>query len=297
MKNFNEIYQKIHTEKSSIVEEERKKDLNKFIVIICIAIIISLTLNVMQFNHGAVLVLLILGVISIFFLIGGKHNSMYKQLIINSLIKEISDKLSYNPNGRMNSVDYRSAEFEKIDIFTSEDYITGIMDDETKIEIAEVKTKNESRDEDGNKTQTTVFHGLFGSIKIKEYITLQMKIHSNREILGKILNSRTRLEMDSSEFEKYFDVYTKDKMIGMQLLTSDVMLKLIEFRQKINKEYEITIKNSHIYIRIKCGEVFEASKLKETMDYNTLKNYYDMLNLFFEISEQIKNNIKQIKGE
>ena len=41
--------------------------------------------------------------------------------------------------------------------------------------------------------------------------------------------------MDSQEFEKSFDVTASDKIKAMQLLTSDVMADLIDFKNNSKK--------------------------------------------------------------
>ena len=77
-----------------------------------------------------------------------------------------------------------------------------------------------------------------------------------------MLFDRKRLEMDSSEFEKYFDVKASDKILGMQLLTSDVMEELIEFQNKTKMKYDVYIKDNELYLRFHSGKMFEIGKLK-----------------------------------
>ena len=50
-----------------------------------------------------------------------------------------------------------------------------------------------------------------------------------------------KLEMDSSEFEKYFDVQASNQIIGMQLLTTDVMEELVDFENKTKMKFDIII--------------------------------------------------------
>ena len=54
--------------------------------------------------------------------------------------------------------------------------------------------------------------------------------------------------MDSQEFEKYFDVYGDNKIVVMQLLTSDVMNTMMDFIKQSRIKYEITIKSDEMYI-------------------------------------------------
>ena len=55
--------------------------------------------------------------------------------------------------------------------------------------------------------------------------------------------------MDSKEFEKYFDIYSENKIVAMQILTSDIMESLIEFYNKYQLEYEIVFRNNTIYLK------------------------------------------------
>ena len=107
--------------------------------------------------------------------------------------------------------------------------------------MAEVKTQKEETYEDSNgETKTrrvTIFHGLFAKIIMDKSIDSELRITRNRGIL-----SKNKLKMDSSKFEKYFDVEASNKIIGMQILTADIMEKLIEFREKTNMEFDVYIK-------------------------------------------------------
>ncbi len=50
---------------------------------------------------------------------------------------------------------------------------------------------------------------------------------------GKFYLEKNKLNMDSSEFEKYFDVKASNSIIGMQILTSDVMEELVDFKNDV----------------------------------------------------------------
>ena len=68
-----------------------------------------------------------------------------------------------------------------------------------------------------------------------------------------MFKGKTKIEMDSQEFEKYFDIYGENKIIAMQILTADVMNTMIEFREQSKIQYELTIKQDQIYIRFHTG--------------------------------------------
>ena len=110
---------------------------------------------------------------------------------------------------------------------------------------------------------------------------------------GKFLLSGNRLKMDSSEFEKYFDVQATDKIHGMQLLTADVMEELIEFQNQNKVRFDVVIYNNNIYIRFHCGEMFEPSNIsKGPIHKESLKKYYNILNFTSSLSNKLVNLIK-----
>lgn len=90
------------------------------------------------------------------------------------------------------------------------------------------------------------------------------------------------------EFEKYFDVSASNKIIGMQLLTSDIMEDLLEFKNKTNMQYDISIINSNIYLRFYCGEMFEPTSLKKgILDKETIEKYFYMINFTYNLSKKL----------
>ena len=94
--------------------------------------------------------------------------------------------------------------------------------------------------------------------------------------------------MDSSEFEKYFNVYASDKIIGMQILTADIMEDILEFKNLTKQHFDIFINNNNIYLRFHCGSMFEIRTLKSgPIDEQNLKKYYDILNFADNLSRKI----------
>ena len=94
--------------------------------------------------------------------------------------------------------------------------------------------------------------------------------------------------MDSSEFEKYFDVITDNKIIAMQLLTADVMEEMIEFENKTNMKYDIVVKENEIYLRFHCGDMFEPQSVRKgIINKAQLEKYFYMLNFTYNLSNRL----------
>lgn len=293
MKNFDEIYKEIYNKNFNELEYLRKAKIKKFAITIVISIIVILLAaqSVAVFIPYIFIIIMMILVFSMAFG-NGKYKKKFKKTVIASFIKNLDENLNYYPEKKMDSALYTQGEFESYDNYYSEDTIEGLLDGKYRIRMSEVRTEDESTDSDGDTHTYTVFHGIFGYIECPKNITETLKIRSDKGILGKLFAGKTKLEMDSSEFEKYFDINTKNKIIAMQILTSDVMTMMIEFIKEHKIKYELTLKGNHIYIRFHTGEVFEPKMFKNSLDYDTLKRYYDIIDFIFKISREMNKVIE-----
>lgn len=291
MKSFNEIYQNVYKESAEPLEEMRRKTKNEIIFVQIFAIIIGIILMLLTKQILFVFLAIVIAVIY-----SGcsrnhrQYTTMFKNDIIKKFIKEYNENLEYEPNSGIDRLTYNKGEFESYDLFHSEDLITGTLEDGCKIRMSEVKTEDETTDSEGNTETNTVFHGLFAEVKLQKLIYTDMKVRKNSI---SIFNKKDKIEMDSSQFEKIFNVYSTDKIIAMQLLTSDVMQMLIEFKEKYKITPEFTITGNNLYIRFATGGVFEAQILKKALDYDTLFKYYNIINFTLGLTEKILKNIKE----
>lgn len=307
MRSFDEIYNSLSSEKTKKIEEIEKLRKRQVIItlgiivgaIILVAILVSPLLKnipifMIPFLIPAVFFSMSVAMVVII-LVGKKtsYRTRFKKEIIETFIKECDSNLSFHPSGKMSPVTYAQGEFERYDNYYSEDLIDGMLDGKYLVSMAEVKTEDESTDSEGNTTTTTIFHGIFGQIESSKDILGFIKIHSDKGIFGKMFGQKNRVEMDSSEFEKNFDVYGTNPIVVMQILTSDIMEMLIDFKENSKINYEITIKGKKIYIRFHTGGVFEPKIFQKTLDYNMLKRYYDIIEFIFRVARSINKVIEE----
>ena len=302
MKSFNEIYEEIYRQNHEDLEKLRKDRAKRATIIIAITLIFVAFLIHCAVKTGGntyklfgLWALFVSGVMVIVLTANankGKYTKIFKQKVIEPFIKNIDENLNYNPSKGIASVLYRQGEFEAFDRYSSEDAIEGILDGKYQVRMAEVHTEDESTDSDGNTHTYTLFHGIFGNVECAKDIKTNLKIRSDKGILGNIFKGKTKLEMDSTEFEKYFDINAENKIIAMQILTSDVMQMMIEFREQSKIKYELTIKENQIYIRFHTGAVFEPKMFTHALDYDMLKRYYDIIDFIFKVSREINKVIE-----
>ena len=72
------------------------------------------------------------------------------------------------------------------------------------------------------------------------------------------------------------------------------MQELIDFYNEMKIDYELTIKENHIYIRFWTGPMFEAPSLdKFSLDKNILYKYYKILNFTFNLTNDMLKLINE----
>lgn len=317
MKTFDEIYEELqnadNNELNNAWREAKKENrkIKKITLTICIIIDIIAIVMFWGNNISSILPFSILPIIMIIFISNmfvvviinilfsknqKEYNTKYKKIVINKIMSNFYNNLEYFPQNPMPEYIYKEADYnEYYNRYISEDYLEAQIDDKYGIQMAEVKTQKVEtyRDSDG-KTHTrtiTKFHGLFTKIVMHKSIKGELKIMQDGQLF-----LDNKLKMDSSEFEKYFDVKASDSILGMQLLTADVMEELIEFENKTNMKYDIFIKNNELYIRYHSGEMFEVKNLKNgILDKETVKKYFHMLNFTYNLSKRLISIINDVQ--
>ena len=312
MKTFEEIYEELQTVNNNELNDawqeakRENKKAQKIAGIICLIIDILLIIRFGKsiINTGSLF--FILPIIFFFIAINiiifaivkaisgaskkeRQFRLLYKNIVIKKIISNFYNDLEYFPDKPMPEYIYNQGEYEYYDLYHSDDYFEALIDNKYSIQMGDILTQEEEtyRDSDGDKETRiiTKFHGLFAKIEMEKSIESELKIMQNGSIRGK-----NRLNMDSSEFEKYFDVKASNQIVGMQLLTADVMEELMEFENNTNMKYDIYIKNNELYLRFHSGPMFEVVKLKNgALDKESLKKYFYMLNFTYNLSNRLIN--------
>lgn len=284
---FNEISRK--------AKKEKKKRITIFLILAIIIdffiIIDSIATN--SFNFSSILGILINNIFlyALINLIFSKNKTEYnyefKYIIIEKLLHNFYSKINYTPTLGMPRNIYCEAQYnEYFNMYYSDDYMSCFLEDKYLFKMAEVKTVKETTTVSDGSTKTTSitkFHGLFARIKMNKSIKSNLFIGSNM-----FSPSKQKLEMDSKEFEKYFDVSASNSIIGMQILTHDIMELLISFKKLTGIKYDISISNNVMYLRFHTGNMFELKSVKKgAFDKGMLKKYYDILDFTNTLSKII----------
>ena len=293
---FENMYNNLSKNSNIQMLEAKKKKAQGSLIVLIITFIITMILMSKGNTMTFIACIILMAIIWYFGNNVMKFQKEYKKEIVPSVIKLVSEKLKYIPDNVEHfgmKEEYRRANFdnEYYNRFYQDDYIEGFLDEENHIKMCDLHIQHHTSN--GKHSHTyEVFQGLFLITECNKNIGTNIKISRNEM---KIFDANNRVEMDSQEFEKYFDIYSENKILAMQLLTSDIMSVLIEFYKKYNIEYEIVIRNNKIYMRFATGSMFEANILGNVLDKQVLFKYYSILILVEDITKKINEVLKEIE--
>ena len=317
---FEQIYSKIVENNSEDLESSRyraKNETIRNITIITMSILIGCTLYFFLYkmcypnDEIAHFLISIYGVMALIIYIkvnseskksrADQYSDNFKTRVVKALLDSFGENISYFPDQGISSYSYIDAEFEKYDRYKSEDLMQGVLKNNCNFSMAEILTEYEITPKTSDRIYHTLFCGMMSKVETPKPFNASLYLRKDRKdknILARTFSSKLpfdklRVELDSQEFEKMFDVYCSDNIIAMQLLTADIMQLLIEFQKEMNMDYELTIKNNLIYIRFMSGEMFEtADVMKFSLDKSTLYKYYRMLDFVFTLTDKLIKLIK-----
>lgn len=303
-RNFNKIYQEIYTNGLKEINAIKKNKNINLVILIMFFVIFVLIFNsgsMLDERRNSYLLCITISAIGIivsfinYVILNWKFRKIYKEKVIKKIVNLYNNKFIYDANIPIPRYDYIQSQFNRhFDNFYSEDFIQGEILDNILLKMAQVRITeiSEYKDSDGyvRKTETTLFHGLFGIIDIHNTLISKVDIMSNN-FLNRF--NKNRIEMDSAEFEKCYDIFTKDKVRTMEIFTSDIIDEINKFREDIGHEIQIRIFRGKIFFRIPCGNIFEAPVFKDALDYKTLYKYFRIIDSPISIMTKIVENINQ----
>lgn len=221
------------------------------------------------------------------------YKRRFKNRVIKELIDSFGEKINYAYRKGIYEKNFQDSEFERYGKFSSEDLITGQLKNNCEIQMSEIIEKGFY--------SSYVNFSLFCIIKAPKPFDTRLYIRKNKEesknIIKKIFERKTeysklKVNIDFQEFEEYFDVYATDKIITMQLLTSEILELIMEFRKEMN--FEVTIKNDYIYIRFITESLFEEPDLETfSLDKDLLYKYYKTIDFSIKLSNLLVKTINE----
>ena len=216
-----------------------------------------------------------------------QFNKDYKDKVINKMLENFIEELDYIPLKSLPSNIYDEAKYGgHYNRYYSDDYFEGKINNQ-KIVMADllVQEETKTKDKDGNEETetTTIFNGLFGKINLDKSINCNMTIAKD---YGFSFLKKQKLEMDSYEFEKVFNVYTDNNIISMQLLTSDIQEDILALYNKYKINFHISIMYNNMYLLFNTGSMFEVFSTKNSPN-EVLEKYFEIMKFIYNLVNKL----------
>lgn len=306
---FEDFYNKLINEAPKPSEElQRKAKREKFkstigegiIIIVCVlALIAAVTWMEFSEEFGKYFFVSFFAICFILFFLmsSNKATIEYTKIFKENIVKRVVEyfgPFSYMPLGNIPKSDYDSANFgESYDIYESEDLIVGNIED-IKLAMAEIKLIDEYTDEDGHTTYTTKYDGLFSRVNLNSQLDADIYILDRKKNFKRDYRfDYIKVNADSEEFNREFSLYSNNDVVALQLLTSDIMQKIVELKKEMNINYEIIFKNNSIYFRFETGSMFEVKNYNDYFDKDTIYRYFKVMEFTISISKSIIKILKE----
>lgn len=302
-RDFDEEFELVYKKICDTCEEKLKSDRNKINKFLLIVLVIALVLNLVFFlkvETKAVVTgtLAITACIMLFLALQGReiYKKNYKNNVITALTKAYNSRLYYEQKNGITKYDYTMSNFDtSFNEFFSEDQIYGTLENDTKIRVSEIATaiiqKTKNADGTIKEDRTETYRGMYGVVKMPHNITSRIYI-ANDSITKRY--SENRIELDSAEFEKYYDCMAEEKVRALRILTSDVIEKFNDIRRNSKFGFELKIEDDMIYFRYKCGQLFEPPTFRNGLDKDLIKRYYRYIYFPLEIVTKISENVSYL---
>ena len=310
--NFKEIYDEIYENIGQEVEKKRKNFLFKSLLFLIIdAVIIFIVFK--SFSRDLYSLMIVLSLVILFIAISWliilrkiskDYTTFYKEKIIYEIAKKSNPTLKYFYKMGIPSTQYAESHFDnRWDIYNTEDLIEGQLEDGSTLKMGQVHTEREytSKDSDGRTTRSyeTTFFGLYGIITLKALTDADFMIRDNSK-LAKF--NKNRIEMESAEFEKYYDVYSKfnsqggQRQSAMEILTPETIEEFVKIRNMFKKTLNVRVYGNKIYFRIWVKDIFEPPTFRSSLNFDMLYRYFLIIDVPRMLYEALIDNILLMYG-
>ncbi len=319
MVNFNEIYDKVFAHKGELekllreYKAARKKMVICFLIIFLSIIFFTIFFRIILINGGyadkdflyyinlIIITVIIIGCIiflNMYFQPQGKqfieYRNKYKELVINDIIKIVDDNLMYLPNQGLSLDEYHRGFNDSGTTIKSEDIIKGNILNNISIVMSQIMVTHVERDTDskGHTTTTTVtdYFGLMGYASLPNSVKSNFMITSNSKFNQ---FSKSRIEMESYEFEKLYDVMAADRVYAMKLLKPQIIEEFTNLKESNCKGFEIKFEGNMAYFRYKAGNIFEPPTRGNILNPDKVKEFimtiYNPIHILLLMNETISD--------
>ncbi|WP_448555518.1 DUF3137 domain-containing protein [Thalassotalea montiporae] len=232
-----------------------------------------------------------------------KFRSSYKKQIMVTLLSEIDESLIWHKDKFITQTEFEQSGLypKKIDSYGGEDLICGELEG-FKVEMSELFVEQIIQRPEGGSLKNPIFIGLFlkaqrstpfshsSYILAKENAKQRLK----EKLFGHFQSPRIgeNVALPESEFSQYFSVVSSAPDNILQMLTPELMNKLVDYRkQKQGIAISLSFVGQNVYIAIPEGrDLFEPQLALAVTEFDVIKGLFQDLVFFTGLLRELGLN-------
>lgn len=235
-----------------------------------------------------------------------EYTKVFKELIIKRIVQFVHDGLEYFPTEMISMNDFCKSEiFKQIpDRYFGDDMVKGKID-KTDICFSEVhaKYKTRSGDEDNKEKWHDLFDGLFFIADFHKnfqgkYFVLPDFAEKTFGGIGKFFQKLNKMRgqlvhLEDPEFEKAFAVYGSDQVEARYILSSNMMRRLLDFKNRTGKNIMLSFVDSSLYLAIPYRrKLFEPKFFSTVVNKEKTTEYFSDFQIAISVVEDLNLNTR-----
>lgn len=233
----------------------------------------------------------------------------YKNTVIPALLSLIDSQLEFNPEGGIPASEFSYSELftTKPDRYSTEDLIFGYYG-KTALRLAEVHAEDRRTTTDSKgrtkTTYVTIFKGLLLIADFNKHFHGRTFVFPDKaeKLFGGVgrffqkLGGRKEtdlIQLENVDFEKRFAVYSTDEIEARYILSTSLMERLIEMRERFGKDVRMGFKDSCLLLAVPYMKSFLEPKTNlPATETGQIDGMMEELKYFLDTIEELDLNTR-----
>jgi len=292
------------------LELKRRKVLQKRMyvntVILCIvaaAVFVTIKFGMPPHIIFISIVLSVILAVGAYRFIGKDYIAEFKILIIDRIVRFIDENLTYDRMACIPKSTFMLSQIFKTkpNRYKGDDLVSGKIG-QTKICFSELNAEYESGS-GKNRSVRTVFKGLFFIGDFNKNFSCRTVVlpDTAEKLFGRIgqklqsmnLVRDDLIKLDDPEFEKLFVVYGTDQVGARYVLSTSLMKRIVDFKNKTNRDIYLSFIGSMVFVAVSYKRnLFEPRIFQTLLDFGPVREYFEDLQLAIGIVDDLNLNTR-----
>lgn len=298
--NFDKFIEETIFPELEPLEKKRQEKVNIFwIITVCIIaidiIFVALTHSI--FSLFFVLIISLIGISIARSALFKSYDAEFSAHAIGNIAKFIDKNLTYNRNGHISPNEYKASRLflRSYDGFTGRDLIAGKLD-KTEVKFSYLYTyyEEETEDSDGHKTTHTytIFDGLFFIADFNKRFSGEVYLFPHGFRFFSPRKGTKKIPLENPNFNDIFDVYGSDPVVSMYAISTSLMDRLLNFKQKTGSKINMSLIDSRLYLAISGYKPFKVPIFNTVYNKDIYYGYLKQLKFASGIVDELNLNTR-----